>query len=272
MARIVAQKLSDAWKVPMVVENKAGGNAQIGAELVAKGPADGSQLLAVTLTHAANVTLFPNSAFNFVKDLRPVALLVGSPMVVVVPANSSINSFKDLIAVSKTKMLNAGTSGNGTPPHLTMALFNESKMTHIPYRGGAPSMIDLIGGQLDVIFSNLPESLVHIKGGKLKALAVCSLTRNALLPEVPTSLEAGMTGLFVENWTAAMLPAKTPDAIVDKYAREIVKAMFSPEVEQRAKAQGFKVTPKSGVEFEAFLQTEITRWGRLIRVAKITAA
>ncbi len=275
MARIVAQKLSDAWKVPMVVENKAGGNAQIGAELVAKGPADGSQLLAVTLTHAANVTLFPNSAFNFVKDLRPVALLVGSPMVVVVPANSSINSFKDLIAVSKTKMLNAGTSGNGTPPHLTMALFNDlnkSKMTHIPYRGGAPSMIDLIGGQLDVIFSNLPESLVHIKGGKLKALAVCSLTRNALLPEVPTSLEAGMTGLFVENWTAAMLPAKTPDAIVDKYAREIVKAMFSPEVEQRAKAQGFKVTPKSGVEFEAFLQTEITRWGRLIRVAKITAA
>ena len=275
MARIVAQKLSDGWKVPVVVENKAGGNAQIGAEQVAKGPSDGSQLLAITLTHAANVSLFPDAPYSFTKDLRPVALLAGSPMLIVVPANSPINSFSDLVKISKTKQLNAGNSGNGSPPHLTCALFNDlnkSNMTHVPYRGGALSMNDLIGGQLDVVFSNMPESLANVKGGKLKALAVCSLQRNPLVPDVPTVLEAGMPGLFVENWTAAMIHAQTPDAIVEKYSREIIKAMFTKDVEDRAKVQGFKVSPKGTQDFAAFLNTEITRWSRLIKTAKITPA
>ncbi len=275
MARIVAQKLNEAWRVPVVVENKAGGNAQIGAELVAKGPSDGSQLLAITLTHAANVSLFPNAPYSFTKDLRPVALLAGSPMLIVVPVNSPINSFADLIKISKTKTLNAGNSGNGSPPHLTCALFNDlnkSKMTHVPYRGGALSMNDLIGGQLDVVFSNFPESIANVKGGKLKALAICSLQRNPLVPDVPTVLEAGMPGLFVENWTAAMIHAQTPDAIVEKYSREIIKAMFTKDVEDRAKVQGFKVSPKGSQDFAAFLNTEINRWSRLIKTAKITAA
>lgn len=274
IARSVAQRLSEDWKVPFVVENKAGGNGQIGADQVAKGPSDGSQVLAITLTHAANFSLFPAAPYNFVKDLRPVALLAGSPMLIVVPANSPISSFKDLMAVSKTKMLNAGSSGNGTPPHLTMALFNDlnrSKMTHIPYRGGAPSITDLMGGTLDIIFSNFPESIAHVKSGKLKALAICSLGRNPMLPDVPSAFEAGMSGLFVENWTAAMVHAKTPDAIVDKYAREMIKVMYTRDVEERAKVQGFKVSPKGTTEFAAFLQTEISRWSRLIKTAKITA-
>lgn len=273
IARSVAQRLSEDWKVPFVVENKAGGNGQIGADQVAKGPSDGSQVLAITLTHAANFSLFPAAPYNFVKDLRPVALLAGSPMLIVVPANSPISSFKDLMAVSKTKMLNAGSSGNGTPPHLTMALFNDlnrSKMTHIPYRGGAPSITDLMGGTLDIIFSNFPESIAHVKSGKLKALAICSLGRNPMLPDVPSAFEAGMSGLFVENWTAAMVHAKTPDAIVDKYAREMIKVMYTRDVEERAKVQGFKVSPKGTTEFAAFLQTEISRWSRLIKTAKIT--
>jgi tripartite-type tricarboxylate transporter receptor subunit TctC len=275
MARIVAQKLGDAWKVPVVVENKAGGNAQIGAEQVAKGPSDGSQLLAITLTHAANVSLFPDAPYSFTKDLRPVALLAGSPMLIVVPTSSPINTLQDLIKASKTKTLNAGTSGNGSPPHLTMALFNDlnkSKMTHVPYRGGALSMNDLVGGQLDVVFSNFPESVALVKGVKLKAIAICSLQRNPLVPDVPTVLEAGMPGLFVENWTAAMIHAKTPDAVVEKYAREIIKAMFTKDVEDRAKVQGFKVSPKGPQEFNIFLQSEISRWSRLIKAAKITAS
>jgi tripartite-type tricarboxylate transporter receptor subunit TctC len=275
MARIVAQKLNEAWKVPVVVENKAGGNAQIGAEQVAKGASDGSQLLAITLTHAANVSLFPNAPYSFTQDLRPVALLAGSPMLIVVPANSLINSFQDLINISKTKVLNVGNSGNGSPPHLTAALFsdlNKCRFTHVPYRGGALSMTDLIGGQLDVVFSNFPESIAHVKGGKLKALAICSLQRNPLVPDVPTAMESGMSGLVVENWTAAMIQAKTPDAIVEKYSREIIKAMFSKDVEDRAKVQGFKVSPKGPLDFAAFLQTEISRWSRLIKTAKITAS
>jgi tripartite-type tricarboxylate transporter receptor subunit TctC len=273
MARIVGQKLGESWKVPVVVENKAGGNAQIGAEQVAKGPADGSQILAITLTHAANVALFPNAPYNFMRDLRPVALLAGSPMLIVVPVGSPIKDLKDLIAVSKTKQLNAGSSGNGTPPHLTMALFNDlnkTKMTHIPYRGGAPSMTDLIGGQLDVIFSNFPESVAHVKAGKLRALAICSLGRHPQVPDVPTTLEAGMPGLFVENWTAAMIQSKTPDAIVDKYSREMIKIMFSRDVEDRARQQGFRISPKGADEFAVFLKNEVDRWSRIIRTAKIT--
>jgi tripartite-type tricarboxylate transporter receptor subunit TctC len=274
MARTVAQRLSDSWKVPVVVENKAGGNAQIGAELVAKGPSDGSQILAITLTHAANASLFPNAPFSFMRDLRPVALLAGSPMLVVVPANSPIKDFKDLVAISKSKQLNAGSSGNGTPPHLTMALFNDlnkSQMTHIPYKGGAPSMTDLIGGQLDVIFSNFPESVAHVKGGKLRALAICSLGRHPQFPDVPTAFESGMPGLFVENWTGAMAQAKTPDAVVDRYSREMIKIMFSREVEERASQQGFRLNPKGSTEFAPFLKNEVERWARIIRTAKITA-
>lgn len=275
MARMVGQKLNEAWKVPVIVENKAGGNAQIGAEQVAKGPADGSQILAITLTHAANVALFPNAPYSFTKDLRPVALLAGSPMMIVVPASSPIKDFKDLLALARSKTLNAGSSGNGTPPHLTMALFNDlnkTKMTHIPYRGGAPSMVDLIGGQLDVIFSNFPESMAHVKGGKLRALATCSLARHPMFPDVPTAIELGMQGLFVENWTAVMAPARTPDAVVDKYSREMIKAMFGRDIEEKAMSQGFRVTPKGSDEFGRFLKSEIDRWSRIIKTAKITAS
>lgn len=274
MARTVAQKLSEAWKTSVIVENKAGGNAQIGADQVAKSTPDGNSLLAITLTHAANVALFPNAAYSFTKDLRPVALLAGSPMLVVVPAGSPIKDFRDLIAASKSRRLNAGSSGNGTPPHLTMALFNDlnrTQMTHVPYRGGAPSMTDLIGGQLDVIFSNFPESIAHVRSGKLRALAICSLSRHPMVPDVPTAMESGMTGLFVENWTAAMIQAQTPDAIVDRYSREMIKIMFSAEVEERARQQGFRVTPKGASDFAVFLKSEIERWSRIIRTAKITA-
>jgi tripartite-type tricarboxylate transporter receptor subunit TctC len=179
------------------------------------------------------------------------------------------------VDTAKARQLNAGSSGNGTPPHLTMALFNElnkSQMTHIPYRGGAPSITDLIGGQLDVIFSNFPESIAQVRGGKLRALAICSPARHGQLPDVPTTAEAGMPGLQVENWTACMVQARTPDAIVERYSREIIKIMFSPEVEERAKAQGFVANPKGSEDFGRFLTDEIARWGRIIKTANITAS
>jgi tripartite-type tricarboxylate transporter receptor subunit TctC len=275
MARIAGARLADALKVPVVVENKAGGNAQIGAEQVAKGPADGSQILAITLAHAANATLFPNARYELLKDLTPVALLAGSPMLIVVPAGSPIKDFAGLMAAAKARKLNAGSSGNGTPPHLTMALFNDinkSEMVHVPYRGGAPSMTDLIGGQLDVIFSNYPESVAHVKGGKLRALAFCSAARNPQMPDVPTTAEVGMPGLLVENWTAAMVQSATPPALVERYSRELIKTLFTAEVEERAKVLGFTPNPLGIEAFGAFLRSEVTRWGRIITAAKITAS
>ena len=273
MARNVGQQLAERWKVNVVIDNRSGGGGQIGADAVAKSAPDGANLLAITLTHAANVTLFPKAPYNFVKDLKPVALLAGSPMLVVVPAASRIENFQDLVSSAKSGRLNAGSSGNGTVPHLTLALFNEiakTEIQHVPYKGGAPSITDLIGGQLDVIFSNFPESIAHVKSGKLRALALASSARHPAVPDVPTTAEAGMPGLLVENWTAVMVPAATPDAIVEKLGAEILKIMASAEIGERARTQGFRVDARGPQPFAAFLRGEIERWAKVIERARIT--
>ncbi len=274
MARLVGQQLASRWGIHVVVDNRAGGSGQIGADSVAKAPGDGQTLLAITLTHAVNVTLFKGRAsFDFQRDLKPVALLAGSPMVVVVPAASPIKDFKDLLAQARARRYNVGSSGNGSPTHLTLALFAEltgADFSHIPYKGGAPSMTDLIGGQLDMIFSNMPESIAHVKGGRLRALAIASRERHALLPDVPTTAEAGLPALLVENWTGVMAPAATPDAVVGRYASEIVNIMAGSEIGERARTQGFRVDARGNVAFAAYLRDEIERWGRVALAAKIT--
>ena len=273
MARSVGQQLGERWKVNVVVDNRPGGGGQIGADAAAKSPPDGNTLLAITLTHAANYTLFPKAPYNFVKDLKPVALLAGSPMLIVVPATSKIHTFKDLVAAAKAGKLNAGSSGNGTPPHLTLALFNDiakTEIQHVPYKGGAPSITDLMGGQLDVIFSNFPESIAHVKSGKLRALAICSAARHAAVSEVPTTAEAGMPALLVENWTAMMVPGGTPDAIVAKLGADIVKILASPDIADRAKTQGFTVDARAADKFAPFLNDEVQRWAKVINTAHIT--
>jgi len=272
MARQVSQHLSERWKVTVVVDNKPGGGGQIGADAVAKAPGDGYTLLAITLTHAANVTLFPKAPFNLQKDLKPVALLAGSPMLVVVPEASPIKDFRDLMASSRARALNAGSSGNGTPPHLTLALFNQlnrSHIQHVPYKGGAPSMTDLIGGQIDLVFSNMPESIAHVRSGKLRALAIASTGRHLLVPEVPTTTEAGMPALQVENWTALMAPSSMPDAAIQKLSTEVVKIMAAPDVEERASTQGFRVDARPWDRFGTFLNAEVVRWAGVVKAADI---
>ena len=275
MARQVGQQLAERWKVNVVIDNKPGGGGQIGAAEVARAAGDGQTLLAITMTHAANVTLFKGRAgFDFQKDLRPVALLAGSPMLVVVPAASAIKDFKDLVQRARVGKLNAGSSGNGTPPHLTLALFNDLQKTdiqHVPYKGGAPAITDLIGGQLDVIFSNFPESVAHVKSGKLRALAIASSTRHPLLPGVPTTAEAGVPQLMVENWTAIMAPAGTPEPVVARLAAEVLKIMAAPDMEERARTQGFRVDARGPQAFGKFLGDEVERWQLIIAAARITA-
>ena len=274
MARQVGQQLAERWKVGVVIDNKPGGGGQIGAAEVAKAVGDGQTLLAITMTHAANVTLFKGRAnFDFQKDLQPVALLAGSPMLVVVPAAGAVKDYKDLVQRARGGKLNAGSSGNGTPPHLTLALFNDihkADIQHVPYKGGAPSITDLMGGQLDVIFSNLPESVAHVKSGKLRALAIASAARHPLLPEVPTTAEVGAPQLLVENWTAIMAPATTPEPVVARLAAEVMSIMAAPEMDERARAQGFRLDPRGPQAFGKFLGAEIERWSRIIALAKIT--
>ena len=275
MARLVAQQLAERWKVNVVVDNKPGGAAMVGADAVAKSAPDGNTLLAITMTHTVNATLFKGRApYDFQKDLKPVALLAGSPVLIVVPAASPIKDMKDLLAAAKTRPLNAGSSGNGSVPHLVLALFNESQKTniqHVPYKGGAPSLVDLIGGQLDVIFSNFPESIAHVKSGKLRALALASTARHPQAPDVPTTAEAGLGTLAVENWTAIMVTAATPDAIVSKLATEVGRIMASPEMEERAKTQGFRIDFRGPKDFAPYAASEVERWAKVIASAKIQA-
>ncbi len=275
MARLVAQQLGARWNVNVVVDNRPGGGGMIGADAVAKAQPDGQTILAVTMTHAVNASLYRNRAsYDFERDLKPVALLAGSPMLIVVPAGSPIRDLKGLVAAARTGKLNAGSSGNGTPPHLTLALFNDltkTRILHVPYKGGAPSMTDLIGGQLDVIFSNFPESIAHVKSGKLRALAIASSQRHAQLPNVPTTAEAGMPQLAVENWTAIMAPAAMPEAMAQKLGDEAVRIMAAPDMEEKAKAQGFRVDARGPKEFAAFVHGEVQRWANVIESAGIRA-
>lgn len=274
MARAVGQALGERLKLNVVIDNKPGSGGQIGAAEVAKAAGDGRTLLAITMTHAANATLFKGKApFDFQKDLRPVALLAGSPMLIVVPAASPIKDFQDLVAQSRVRKLNAGSSGNGTPPHLTLALFNDlfqAQIQHVPYKGGAPSMTDLIGGQLDVIFSNMPESLAHVKSGRLRALAIASAARHPLVPDVPTTAEAGAAQLAVENWTAVMAPAGTADAVVNRLGAEIVSIMGAADMQEKARTQGFRVDARGPAAFSTFLSGEVERWARVIAAARIS--
>ena len=273
MARLVAQQLGARWKVNVLVDNKPGAAALIGADFVAKAPPDGNTLLAITMTHSANATLYRGKApFDFDKDLKPVALLAGSPILVVVPASSNVRSLKDLVTAAKSAPLSAGSSGNGTPSHLSLAMFNQlngTSIQHIPYKGGTPSIADLIGGQVQVIFSNFPESIAHVKSGKLRAIAIASAKRHLQVPDVPTTAEAGMPKLLVEQWTAVMLPGTAPDTIVQRLGDELVHIMQAPDVAEKAAALGFRVDPRGPREFTQFYRSEVQRWRAVIEAGGI---
>ncbi|NYE23861.1 Bug family tripartite tricarboxylate transporter substrate binding protein [Pigmentiphaga litoralis] len=273
-ARQVGKALSDAEKWNVVVENKPGGSANIGASHVARAAADGYTWLAITLTHVANVTLFESKAgYDLMKDLTPIAGLASCGMMVVVNPKSDIKTLDDLTRVAKTRNLSAGSSGSGTPPHLALALFESLtgvSMTHAPYKGGAPSLVDLMGGHLDVIFSNYPESLPHVKSGALRALAVTAKARTPDLPDVPTVGEAGMPGLIVDNFTGVLAPANTPPHIVQQAGKAIVEQMSRPEMKQAMVQLGFAPQPRGPAEFRTYLDSEVVRWRKIIQDAKIS--
>ncbi|ARP93314.1 Bug family tripartite tricarboxylate transporter substrate binding protein [Bordetella genomosp. 13] len=275
-ARNVAKALNDARRWNVVIENKPGGNANIGAAFVARAQPDGYTWLAITLSHAANATLFEGKAgYDLLKDLTPLAGLASSTMMVVVNAKSPIKTMADLRKAAENGKLAAASSGNGTPPHLTLALYQKltgTKLMHVPYKGGAPSLTDLMGGHVDVIFSNYPESLAHVQGGALRALAVTTKQRSPDLPDVPTVAEAGIPDLIVENFTGVMAPAGLPADVAKQAGEAIAAEMRKPEMQQAMVKLGFIPQPRGPAEFSKYLQAEVQRWSKIIKEAGIQAA
>ena len=274
MARILANRLGEVWQKPVVVENRAGGNAMIGAEAVARATPDGHTMLAMTLTHAVNQTLFPNAPYNLLRDLSMVSMLASLPLLVVVNVNSPIRSLDELADAARTRTLNAGSSGNGSPPHLGLELFRiasraEGRITHVPYRGGAPGVTDLVAGNLDFMVSNLVECIAQVQGGRLRALATTGEARHRTLPEVPTVTELGMPSLTMSSWTGLMLPSATPAAIQGQIETAVLAVLAEPDTRRRVADAGFDLTAWPAPRSDAFLRAEVTRWGQLVQEARI---
>lgn len=272
MARLVALNVGLALKQSVLVDNRAGASANLGADLAAKSPPDGYTWLAITLAHAVNQSLFNNLPYSLEKNLTPVAHLATSPLVLVVNESNTAKTLADFLLQARAKRLNGGSSGNGTPPHLGLELlaFNAKiEVTHIPYKGGAPSLNDLLGSQLDFIVSNMPECSSFVKAGKLRALAVTSGKRHPLLPDVPTFTELGMPGVELENWTGLMMPADTPKAIVDKVAAETLRTLKTKEVSERVAALGFTPTGFGPAEFGDIIKKDVARWREIVKIRNI---
>jgi tripartite-type tricarboxylate transporter receptor subunit TctC len=272
MARNIAQQLGDAWKQPVVVENKTGAGGLIGADAVAKAAPDGYTYLMGTTTTAINASLVTKPPYDMKRDLQPVTVLGLYAMVAVVPASSPARSLQELVALSRTKPLSAGSGGNGTPQHLTLEIFNGAsgaKILHVPFKGGGPAITNLLGGQIDVVFSLSAECINQVKAGKLRALAVTTENRFSLMPDVPTTAEAGFPTVLATGWSGLMVPSATPREIVEKINSDVVRLMSTPEMKARLQDQGFLPIAMSIAGAEKFVGADVERWAKVIKEGNI---
>ncbi len=272
MARAIGQKLTEAWGQAVVVDNRAGAGGNIGADLVAKSPADGYTLLmGAVATHAINPTLYAKIPYDPVKDFSPVALVAQVPNILVVTPSIAAKTVKELIDLARAKpgSLNFGSGSTGSTGHLAGELFNTMagvKMVHIPYKGGAPAMADLLGGQVQLMFDNLANALPNVKAGKLRALAVTTLARSRAMPELPTIAESGLPGFDLTTWFGVMAPAGTAPEIVAKLNAEIVLALNAKDMHERLEKMGAEVPANNTPEhFAAFIRAEATKYAKVVK-------
>jgi tripartite-type tricarboxylate transporter receptor subunit TctC len=272
--RLIGKKLQEELGQPTIVENKPGAGTIIGTDAVAKAAPDGYTLLIVSFPFVANPSLYRKLPYSPVKDFVPISLLVKTPNIAVVSASSPIKSIGDLIAAAKTSpgKLVYASAGSGASNHLAAEMFKRMAgvdIRHIPYKGSGPSMTDLLGGHIDVMFDNPPSSLPHIRAGKLRALAVSSANRSAQMPDIPTVAESGVPGYDVTTWIGIAAPAGTPPAIVEKLNRTISKIITMDDVKKAFNDQGAEVAGGSVDDFAKFLMTETAKWAKVVSDANI---
>jgi tripartite-type tricarboxylate transporter receptor subunit TctC len=271
LARTIGAKLSEAWGQPVIVENRPGAAASIGAEAAAKATPDGYTLL-VTPSAALTINphIYPKLRYDPVKDFEPVTIATNSPYLLVVHPSIPVASVKELLAYARAKpgQLSYSSSGNGSSTHLAGVLFSQLagvQLLHVPYKGSAPAIVDLLAGQVQLRFSSVVPVLPHVKTGKLRALGLSSAKRYSPLPDIPTIAESGLPGFVVESWYAVLAPAHTPRPIVSKLNAEIVHILKSGDMKARLAAEGAEVIASTPEELAKWIRNDLARWAKPVR-------
>ncbi len=269
-ARVVAAEMSKTIGQSVVIDNRPGASGMIGSEMVTKAAPDGYTLLANASIHVINPSVYPDMRFDAIKDFTPITLLAQVPLVLVVPANSPIKSVKDLVEFAKANpgKVNFGSAGSASAQHLAGESFKIAagiQMQHIPYKGSAPALTDLAGGQLQLMFDSMPSATPMINSGKLRAIAVTTTTRAKARPDLPTIAESGFPGFDISTWYAYWAPKGTPADIVEKLAASAAQALKNPEVIAKYEAMGAEPVGSSPAEFAAYVESEAKKWSDIVK-------
>jgi tripartite-type tricarboxylate transporter receptor subunit TctC len=274
IARVLADKLTQAWGQAVVVENKVGAGGIVGSDIVAKAKPDGYTLLVVAMPHAVNASLYKTLPYDTLRDFTPISLLGSQPLMLVVNPSVPAKSVADLIAMAKASpgKINYASGGNGGSQHLAMELFKgmaQVDLVHIPYKGNVPALVDVMGGQVPVMFDQTATVLPQVRAGKVRALAISSAKRSATMPDLPTVAEAGLPGYESTAWFGFLGPAGMPKEVVAKLSGAIIKILNSPEVNENLTNRGIDVIASTPVEYDAFMKTEVAKWATVVKASDL---
>ena len=275
MGRLAAQRLTEAWGVQVVADNRAGAGGNIGSELCAKSPPDGYTICMMTVAQSISPSIYPKLGFDPLKDFAPVTLMATLPSLLMVHPSLPVKNVKELVALAKAKpaTLTYASTGNGTSPHMLMEMFKWMaggiNLVHVPYKGASPAMIDQISGQIDVAFSTAIAALPFVQQGKVRAIAVSTKDRFAPLPDLPTVEQGGIKGYDGSSWQGVVMPANTPRDMIAKANAELVKMLRSPDMKEKILLQGGIAIGNSPDEFAAYMKSEIDKWAKVAKAAKV---
>ena len=272
LARMLGQKIAESVGQHVIVDNRPGAGGHICAEFAARSAPDGYTLLFGTAFLTIGVSLYSKLKYDLVKDLAPITQAVNYTNLLVVHPSLPVKSVRELVTLAKSRpgQLDYGTPGNGTPPHMTGELFKTLagvSIQHVPYKGGAPAITDLLGGQITILFDNVPPLLQHVRSGKMRALGVTSLARSPVLPDIPTIDEAGLKGFEAIAWNGPLAPAGTPREIITKLNAEFVRALALPDIRERLLAQGAEPVGGTPEQFAALIRAEIPKWAQVVKAS-----
>jgi tripartite-type tricarboxylate transporter receptor subunit TctC len=275
VGRTIAQKLSETWNHPVIVDNRPGGGTNIGSELVARSAPDGHTLLVGGVPNSVNMTLYRKPPYDFVKDFAPISRLSTAPNILAVHPSVPARSVKDLITVANSRRgeLTYASAGIGSSNHLSGELFKMMAgvdIVHVPYKGGGAAVTDLLAGNVSMYFGTTPSTMPHVRSGRLRALGVTGATRSPTIPEVPTIAESGLPGYEQSAWHGLFAPAGTPPAIINKLQSEVVRLLGLPEMKERFSAQGVDVIGSSATELAAFMQQDVAKYAKIVKTAGIS--